>query len=287
MDSRLISLAPAEPFDLVQTLDSGQVFHWERHTFGGMEGFAGCIGESPPVWVAQGVDGRVWTLAGREAEVERYLGLGQCLSSIHATFPQDDVFLARSIAFCPGLRLIRQPPWECLATFITSSMKQVAHIRAISLTLRERYGKAYQWDGRTFYSYPDPAAIFRAGEAELRQCALGYRARALFLAGDRVASGEIDLETIGTLPADEAVRGLTALYGVGEKIAHCALLFGAGRWEMFPIDVWIERVLRKPYRKRVRGQKLQRWAMRHFGPCAGYAQQYLFHFARKSLTVDF
>jgi N-glycosylase/DNA lyase len=73
------------------------------------------------------------------------------------------------------------------------------------------------------------------------------------------------------------------LHGVGEKIANCALLFGAGRWEAFPIDVWIERILRQLYRKRVKGAKLHAWAGRHFGPHAGYAQQYLFHFARKTL----
>ena len=72
---------------------------------------------------------------------------------------------------------------------------------------------------------------------------------------------------------------------MGEKIANCVLLFGLGRLEAFPVDVWIERVLRKPYRKRVKGAKLQKWAMDYFGSNAGYAQQYLFHFARKSVIV--
>ena len=96
---------------------------------------------------------------------------------------------------------------------------------------------------------------------------------------------EVDLESLSGLAASEAVDELTRLHGVGEKIAHCALLFGNQRWEMFPIDVWIERVLRKPYRKRIKGAKLQKWAMEYFGCNAGYAQQYLFHFARKSLSV--
>ena len=73
------------------------------------------------------------------------------------------------------------------------------------------------------------------------------------------------------------------LHGVGEKIANCALLFSAGQWGAFPIDVWIERILREHYRKRVKGARLQQWAVKHFGPNAGYAQQYLFHFARKTL----
>ena len=87
----------------------------------------------------------------------------------------------------------------------------------------------------------------------------------------------------GLANPDEARERLTGLHGVGDKIANCVLLFGCGHWGTFPIDVWIERVLRTQYRKRVKGAKLQTWAMKHFGPNAGYAQQYLFHFARKTL----
>ena len=95
-------------------------------------------------------------------------------AEIHGTFPRNDPFLEESIAFCPGLRLIRQPTWECLATFITSSLKQVAHIRAISLTLRQRFGEPARWEGRNYYAYPTPEALLDAGEAALRECALGY-----------------------------------------------------------------------------------------------------------------
>src|SRR5690606_25903957 len=118
----------------------------------------------------------------------------------------------------------------------------------------------------------------------LRCCALGYRAKSLHLAARAVASGEIDLAAVEREPSLERAREeLMRLHGVGGKIAHCALLFGAGRWDAFPIDVWMERILREHYRKRLNGPKLQAWAGRHFGPHAGYAQQYLFHFARKTL----
>lgn len=175
--------------------------------------------------------------------------------------------------------------WECLATFITSSLKQVAHIRAISLTLRERFGEAHQWDGKTYYAYPTPGALAAAGEEKLRECSLGYRAKSLHLAGIDIENGKVSLDGLDKGKTEDAVDELLQLHGVGEKIAHCALLFGSQRWEMFPIDVWIERVLRKPYRKRIKGPKLQKWAMKYFGPNAGYAQQYLFHYARKSVSV--
>ena len=277
--------AASEPFDLAEIIDSGQVFHWEKFTYRGIDGFAGRIGDSAPVWIGQNESGRVHTLPGRENEVARYFGLDHSIEAIHDTFPKNDPFLEQSIAFCPGLRLIRQPTWECLATFITSSLKQVAHIRAISLTLRERFGEAASWEGRTYYAYPTPEALLNAGEDALRECALGYRAKSLHLAARMIHEKEIDLDLLNQLDASEAVSELTRLHGVGEKIAHCALLFGDQRWEMFPIDVWIERVLRKPYRKRVKGAKLQKWAMDYFGSNAGYAQQYLFHFARKSVSV--
>ncbi|MDF1751892.1 MAG: DNA glycosylase [Verrucomicrobiales bacterium] len=286
MTAKTTTLSVDYCFDLAETLNSGQVFHWEEHCFGGIDGFAGCIGEAPPVWIAQTGESEITTLRGAEDLVSEYLGLDQPIDQIHSSFPQNDEFLDLSISFCPGLRLIRQPMWECLATFITSSLKQVAHIRAISLTLRERYGVAHQWDGKVFYSYPTPLAIAEAGEEALRKCSLGYRAKSLQLAGQMISSGEIDLEGLPEMTTEQAVAELTRLHGVGDKIAHCALLFGGGRWEMFPIDVWIERVLRKPYRKRVKGVKLQKWAMKYFGPNAGYAQQYLFHFARKSVSVN-
>lgn len=276
-------LRPVHPFDLGQTLDSGQVFHWERARVSGIDGFAGCIGESPPRFVAQDEDGALLVPAPDAEEVFRYLGLDHDMPAIQATFPGDDAFLAEAIAFCPGIRLIRQPLWECLATFITSSLKQVAHIRAISLEIRRRWGVPREACGMTAYSYPAPEVLAEAGEEALRTCALGYRAKSLHRAAAAIAGGEIDLQQVASCDDVDVARAeLMRLHGVGEKIANCVLLFGCGRWETFPIDVWIERVLRRGYRKRLRGARLQGWAEDYFGPHAGYAQQYLFHFARKT-----
>ncbi len=283
-DDALVAVPYEGIFSLRDTLRSGQLFHWEEFSLNGLDGFAGCIGEAPPSFVAQCENGAVVTLARDRERVGRYFGLDHRLGEIHATFPERDPVLAAAMDYCPGLRIARQPVWECLATFITSSLKQVAHIRSISMALRRRYGTAHAFGGRTFYAYPEPAVLAAAGEVELRQCSLGYRAKSLHLAATAIAAGGLDLRVIEDEPSLERAReGLMQLHGVGEKIAHCTLLFSAGRWEAFPIDVWMERILREHYRKRVRGEKLQRWAVKHFGPNAGYAQQYLFHFARKTL----
>lgn len=282
--SPLESVPFEPPFSLVDTLKSGQLFQWEPLTLEGIPGYAGCIGEAGPTWIAQPEPGVVLARKDDIATVSRYFGLDQPLSAIHETFPREDPVLARAIAYCPGIRVARQPLWECLATFITSSLKQVTHIRAISMTLRRRFGEAHELGGQVFHSYPTPAAMAEAGEAELRTCALGYRARSLALAGAAVAEGHVDLERIErAIDPAEARAELLSLHGVGEKIANCVLLFSCGHWGAFPIDVWIEKVLRESYRKRLKGARLQQWAESYFGENAGYAQQYLFHHARKTM----
>ena len=271
-------------FDLQETLNSGQVFHWEECEMEGVTGFAGCIADEAN-WIAQPDKNRLLLLSDREESIQRYLGLDHDWKTIRSTFPPGDEFLNEAIAFSPGIRLIHQPLWECLATFITSSLKQVAHIRAISLTLRREFGEPRQLPGSPskFFTYPSPETLAAVGEDQLRQCALGYRAKSLQLAARAIADGDLDLDRVANESDTAKARDmLTQLHGVGEKIANCVLLFGCGRWETFPIDVWIERVLRRAYRKRIKGEKLQKWAENHFGPNAGYAQQYLFHFARKT-----
>ena len=273
-------------FDLAQTLDSGQVFHWEAHEREGIPGFAGCLGGTP-AWLAQVEPERIQVHGVSGDEAARYLGIDAPVSTVHDTFPTGDAVLAEAMAYCPGLRLLRQPTWECLATFITSSLKQVIHIRQISLTLRRRFGERREIDGREVFAYPEPAAIAEAGEAALRDCGLGYRAVGLHRTATSLDSGEADLADLASLDDAEAREYLVRFHGVGEKIANCTLLFGCGRWGAFPIDVWMDRILREGYfgprkRKTIKPAELQSWAEKHFGPCAGYAQQYLFHFARKT-----
>lgn len=269
------------PFSLEATLESGQVFHWHRHG----EGWAGLIG-SEPVWIAQPAAGHLICTAGRGELVRSYLGLDHDLTAITAGFPAGDAPLAAAMGWCPGLRIIRQPEWECLATFITSSLKQVPHIRKISLTLRSRFGQAVPAPGLPDqWAYPTPGALAAAGEAALRECGLGYRAAFLHRTASDIAEGRFSLEAVRALPDDGARAALCGLHGVGEKIANCALLFGWQRLAAFPVDTWVERVLRKLYfaeNPEVEARTLRDFARSHFGPSGGYAQQFLFHHARMS-----
>ena len=187
--------------------------------------------------------------------------------------------------YCRGLRIMRQPRWECLATFITSSMKQVAHIRQISQTLRRRFGEPRSLGEETVHVYPNPHRIAQLREGDLRECALGYRAKNLLATARMVSDGRIDLEQLACLPDDDLRAQLCKLPGVGAKVANCVMLFAYERLRAFPIDVWIERVLRQKYfprRRKLRAGELRDFAAQHFGTHGGYAQQYLFHHARKT-----
>jgi N-glycosylase/DNA lyase len=294
---------PAPDFDLAMTLDSGQVFHWEKLG----DGFIGTVGDRA-VYVEQcgdnlriGCAKTAQPARGTRALPEiirNYFALNHPLTEICASFPDDPVMSAAK-KFCRGLRIIRQPKWECLATFICSSMKQVAHIRQISQKLRERFGDARRIDppsprlrrGKasqtidTFivYTFPSAERIAQSSEKELRKCALGYRAKSLLTTARLVASGDIDLEKLTALSDVDLRARLCELPGVGAKVANCVMLFAYERLSAFPIDVWIERILREKYFPRARklnAKRLEAFTQEYFGDHGGYAQQYLFHHAR-------
>jgi N-glycosylase/DNA lyase len=271
----------ADDFDLARTLDSGQVFHWEK-------GGAGFVGALAPKAVYVEQRGTQLFFAGAtEKGIVKYFSLDHPLAEICRSFPSDPAMRAAR-DFCRGLRIIRQPRWECLATFITSSMKQVAHIRQISLTLRKRYGQPRRICDREVHTFPSANRVAELTEQELRECALGYRAKNLLATARLVASGEANLEQWNQLPDDCLRTRLCELPGVGAKVANCVMLFAYERLRAFPIDVWIERVLKKKYfprKQNVTAQQLRAFSDRYFGEHGGYAQQYLFHHARKGAAT--
>ncbi|MEI8312550.1 MAG: DNA glycosylase [Verrucomicrobiota bacterium] len=261
------------PISLDLTLRSGQVFHWDRQEDGS---WTGLIGETAArVFEKNGllqVEKEIASLA------KNYFSLDHPLEEIYAAFPADPMS-AEALELCRGLRIIRQPRWECLATFITSSMKQVAHIRSMSLALRRSFGRPTEYG----YTYPSPAKLAASSEDALRACGLGYRAKNLLCTAQMVAGGEVDLDALAELETPELREALVMLPGVGAKVANCVLLFAYERLDAVPIDVWIRRVL--VAMRRGRGgtaSQLARYARKNLGPYAGYVQQYLFHRARVS-----
>ena len=272
---RLSRLAAPE-FDLEKTLNCGQVFHWEK--FG--DGFVGAI-DTAPAYVEQG-GGELLFAGVPERAIAKYFSLDHPLAKICESFPRDSRMTSAG-DFCQGLRIIRQPRWECLATFICSSMKQVAHIRQISLALRKRFGDEKMIRGSQVYAFPSAARLSRCTQKQLRACALGYRAKNLLATARLVARGDANLEAWRKLSDAELRAQLCELPGVGAKVANCVMLFAYERLRAFPIDVWIGRVLKQNYfprRRKVSVQQLREFSDRYFGEHGGYAQQYLFHHAR-------
>ena len=268
-----MKLLKGAPISLDLTLRSGQVFHWDKQEDGS---WTGLIGEEP-IRISER-SGFLRVHDNNEAVVRHYFSLDHPLEEIYAAFPSDPMSV-EALALCQGLRIIRQPRWECLATFITSSMKQVAHIRAMSLALRQTFGHPTKF-GNT---YPAPGIIAASKEETIRACGLGYRSRNLIGTATMVASGEVDLDSLAGLETPALREALIKLPGVGVKVANCVLLFAYERLDAVPIDVWIHRVLIAM--RRGRGgtpAQLARYARKNLGPYAGYVQQYLFHRARVS-----
>src|SRR4051794_17801163 len=241
----------AQDFDLRMTLNSGQVFHWEKVG----AGFCGAIGDraayveqrgnSLRAKVEDGVlrsrrnkgPGRMagsLTAATAAQLVQNYFALDHRLGEICESFPSDPL-MNSAREFCSGLRIIRQPKWECLATFICSSMKQVAHIRQISEALRRRFGGERRMGDHVVHTFPEAQALAGATEADLRECGLGYRAKNLHQTASRVTSGSAALTEWAGLSDAILRQQLCDLPGVGAKVANCVMLFAYERLEAFPI----------------------------------------------------
>jgi N-glycosylase/DNA lyase len=268
-------------YDLDATLNSGQAFRWEARDgdwTGVVRGSWLKLRQQDHGIVAEtAVPQTDWQWLGD------YLQATVKLGAILDSFPKDGPMLD-AVKACHGLRLLRQEPWECLASFILSSTKQIVQIRQIVATLCERYGTSVTVPSGEPIAFAFPTAEQVAGlsETKLRECKAGFRAPYLLATARLIADGKCDLERLGQLDLATARAQLMRLPGVGHKIADCVLLFAYGFPTAFPRDVWVLRAFREQYfrGKRPSATKLKDFAERHFGPNAGYAQQYLFHFMR-------
>jgi N-glycosylase/DNA lyase len=182
------------------------------------------------------------------------------------------------------LRLLRQDPWECLASFILSSTKRIVQIQQIVANLCACFGEPVRVPPgcKAEYSFPTAKRLAMLKEPELRACKMGFRAPYLLGTAKMVDSGEVDLAVLHRMSVETAREKLMELPGVGRKIADCILLFGYGFQTAFPVDVWVMKALRELYfrGRRPSLKRLRTFAETHFGSNAGYAQQYLFHYMR-------
>lgn len=261
-------------FDLGQTLDCGQAFRWQAL----QEGLPVGAGEA---W--QGVAmGRALTLWRDGEEIvfgcprqefdtvwRSYFDLDVDYGEKYAALSGMSPVLAQAAAFAPGIRILRQEPWEALCSFIISQNNNIKRIKGILLRLCEGWGEAIP--GTPFYDFPPPQALAGAAPEDLAPLRAGYRVRSLIDAARKVSSGEVDLGAVAGAPLEEARRELQKITGVGPKVAECALLYGFHRMGCFPLDVWMKRAM---------GTLLPGFAPEGFGENAGLAQQIIFHYSR-------
>jgi N-glycosylase/DNA lyase len=216
------------------------------------------------------------------AALRHYLGAGTDLGAAVDALPwRSDRHLARCIATFPGLRILRQPLGETLLCFLCSSAKRITQIKQAVGLLAARHGRPLTAGPDPVRALPTWEAIADLPEGDLRKCLLGFRAGHIHRAAGFLAGRPGWLEETGSLPYGEARARLCSLPGVGEKIADCTLLFGAGMLESFPVDVWILKAMAARYG--LEGWKpaqVAHFGRTHFGPGAGLAQQHLFAWER-------
>ena len=268
-----------QPFDLASSLESGQAHRWRRWD----QWYSGVI-YGNLVHIRQdlfGVEFYSTPTPARELVplLRSYFRLDDDIEAVYREINRDPR-VAEMVGRYPGLRLLRQEPWECLVAFICSATSNIPRIAGNMESMAESFGEPLTLDEETRFTFPPPSRLAWAGEAVLRSLGLGFRARYLASATLEVADGRLDLESLPDLPYFEAKEKLMALAGVGSKIADCVLAFSLDKLEAFPIDVWVRRALREwyfPDGKAPTDRVLLEWAFDHFGRYGAYSQQYLFH----------
>ncbi|NDB95376.1 MAG: hypothetical protein EBZ78_04365 [Verrucomicrobia bacterium] len=267
-------LSLPHPLDLSATLLGGQSFCWKLLSPGVFQGWI----QSLPVRLEYKAGNLSWDNPALSCDqIRQYLSLDLDLPSIFQTFPPLDLHLKAAWQSHSGLRPVREDPWECLSNFICSSLKQILQIQQINDRLRTQLGG-------TNRVFPSPGVICKAGETALRSCSMGYRARHLAATAKILAENPALLDIPHSLSTPEAAARLETLPGVGPKISRCVLLYAYSRWDAFPIDVWVNRLVWELYfpgkRKPPRLSELELWSAKHFGSHRGLAQLFLFHWYR-------
>lgn len=255
-------------FDIGLTLDCGQAFRWS-------EGDDGCwhgIAYSKPLTLRQTADG-IEFIGTSEEDFEKiwipYFDLERNYDELCERFKSDSQ-LEKAVSECYGIRLLRQEPWEALCSFIISQNNNIPRIKGIVDRLCRLLGEHLGGDD---YAFPSPEKVAAAGVDGLAPIRAGFRAKYIIDAAKKVADGEIDFERILSpeTSIDEGRDELIKIKGVGEKVAQCTLLYGCGKVDAFPIDVWVKRILAEDYPDGL---------PECINGVRGIAQQYLFHWKR-------
>jgi N-glycosylase/DNA lyase len=286
-------------FDLQATVESGQTYGWRRADSRMYEARAAKGGsawyhtvvpaslapaDEPAVIRARQVDGRIEWEATTDAEplLVHLLRLDDDLDAIRRATP-DDLLLQSAFDAYRGMRLVRDPPFASLISFICSAQMRVGRIYGMQVALAREFGEKVAFDGESYHAFPTAEQLAAATEAELRELSLGYRAPYVAESATLVAEGVADPAAARGLLYEDAREHLKRFVGVGDKVADCVLLFSLGYLEAVPLDTWIRSAIAEHYPDCERGSytETSRAIRAAFGgEYAGYAQTYVFHYLR-------
>jgi N-glycosylase/DNA lyase len=284
-------LDPDGPFDLRLTLESGQSYLWWREdgaTYGSTDTdtwyctTTRATGDPAPLRVRQDGDSLRWeSTIDAERVLSRRLGLDDDLIAVRKSAPDDDLVEEAFDAHW-GMRIVRDPPFGGLVSFICSAQMRVARIHGMQQRLRETFGTPVEFRGETYHAFPTPEQLAGATETELRDLSLGYRAPYVRDTAEMVADGSRPEEVRGQ-PYEQARDTLTRYVGVGQKVADCVLLFSLEYLQAVPLDTWIRGTIEQYYPDCDRGgyaDTSRALRERLGGAYAGYVQTYIFHHLR-------
>ncbi len=277
-----IVLTEYESFVISQTLECGQCFRFE------------CIGEENYIVIAHERILNIYQDGGNivfkntsEEEFKniwiKYFDLDRDYGEIKKKISANDEILKKAVDYAPGIRILNQERFECLISFIISQNNRIPMIKKVIANISKKYGKYIgSFNGEDYYAFPTPEELSLADEAGLMECKTGFRAKYIMDAVQRVINDGIVLEDDAT-DTDSLRDMLMSVKGVGPKVADCVLMFSFGRCETFPTDVWVKRIMSELYfgGREASVKEIHEKADECFGEFAGYAQQYLFNYARQ------
>ena len=270
-------------FHLDHTFDNGQCFRWNKEADGSYTGVAfgkvANINSEGDTVILNNVSlkdyNEIW---------KNYLDLDRDYGAIKNMLSQNDPAMSKAISYGSGMRILQQEKWETLISFIISQNNNIPRIKKCVEGLCTNHGSPLgMYLGKTYFGFPQPEALEQLSVQELDTCRLGYRAKYIIETAKRIAAdrGQL-LESLGKATVKEANEYLLSLSGVGPKVANCIMLFSMGKYDSFPLDVWIKRVMNQVYHiEEGNVKKMQDYAEEHFGGYGGIAQQYLFYYARE------
>ena len=266
--------------------ECGQCFRWDEEND---KSYTGIVGrnvvnvkevENKVIFSSFGVD-------NLKELVQSYFDLDRDYEKIKEELSKVDKYLAKSIEYGNGIRILNQDLWETIISFIISANNNIPRIKGIINRLSQKYGEKIEWRGKEYYTFPTVEELSKASVEDLRSLGLGFRDIRVYETTHKILSKAVDLEKLHNEADTEKVRNiLLTLSGVGPKVADCILLFSTlKRFDVFPIDVWVRREMNELYIKnedetKVNKKEIERLAKEKYGNLEGIAQQYLFFWKR-------